>query len=58
MRELSAYIAEYMGWDFEDAQDYACSDEVAEALRTIDKPWGLSGEKLYERVRKALNTKS
>lgn len=58
MRELSAYLAEYMGWDFEDAQDYACSDGVAEALRTIDKPWSLSGEKLYEKIRKALNTKS
>ena len=44
MRELSAYLAEYMGWDFEDAQDYACSDEVAEALRTIGKP-GASAEK-------------
>ena len=58
MRELSAYLAEYMGWDFEDAQDYACSDEVAEALRTIDKPWGLSGEKLYEKVWKALNSRA
>ena len=58
MRELSAYLAEYMGWDFEDAQDYACSDEVAEALRTIDKPWSLSGEKLYEKVRKALNSRA